>query len=153
MNLYRKPVKMRWTAPSRSFQNSAGRRGRFQSLTEPAVAVDGARRNGREKEEEGQELAGGERNDQAVPDAEDDVQAAERHVRDPQEPQLGAGDGQRQESGPDQGEQGQQQRRGEGPVPRGARPHPEESLGHDPLEDAAGHHHPDRPDLREPAGD
>ena len=71
----------------------------------------------------------------------------------PKNPQLGAWDGQRQESGPDQGEQGQQQRRGEGPVPRGARPHPEESLGHDPLEDAAGHHHPDSPDLREPAGD
>src|SRR5262249_57913569 len=31
MNLYRKPVKMRWTAPSRSFQNSAGGWGRFQS--------------------------------------------------------------------------------------------------------------------------
>ena len=32
MNLYRKPVKMRWTAPSTSFQNSAGEWGRFQSL-------------------------------------------------------------------------------------------------------------------------
>ena len=49
-------------------------------LIKPAVAVDGARRNSREKEEEGEELIGGERNDQTVSDAEDDVQATERHV-------------------------------------------------------------------------
>ena len=36
----------------------------------------------REEEEEGEELAGGKRNDQPVVDAEDDVQAAERHVGD-----------------------------------------------------------------------
>ena len=78
-------------------------------LTEPAVSVDGARRNSREKEEEGEELIGGERNDQTVSYAEDDVQATERHVRDPQEPELGSPDGQWQESSPHQGEQGQQQ--------------------------------------------
>src|SRR5262249_10941307 len=51
----------------------SGETGAIPVLTEPAVAIDGARRNGREKEEEGQELAGGERNDHAVADAEDDV--------------------------------------------------------------------------------
>ena len=82
---------MRWTAPSRSFQNSAAETGAIPVLAEPAIAVDGARGNGREKEEERHEPAGGDRDDQPVPDAEDDIQAAERHVRDPQEPQFGAG--------------------------------------------------------------
>src|SRR5271166_6120569 len=38
-----------------------GGTGTIPVLTEPAVTVDGARRNRREEEEEGQELAGGER--------------------------------------------------------------------------------------------
>ena len=125
-------MKTWWTAPSRSFRNSARGWGRFQSCAEPAVPVDGARRDGREEEEEGQELVGGQRDDQPIPDPEDDVQAAERHVRDPQEPELGAGDGHRQESGRDQGQQGQEQRRRVGPVPGRARPHEEEALGHGP---------------------
>ena len=42
---------------------------------------------------------------------------------------------------------------GKGQYQGGARPHPEESLGHAPLEEAEGDHHPEIPDLREPAGD
>ena len=151
MNLYRKPVNTRCTA-HRVRPEFPSEPGAIPVLTEPAIAVDWARRDGREKEQEGEELAGGKRSNRTVSYAEDHVQAAERHVRDPQEPHDGAWNGQRQETCPDQGEQGQQERHGEGPVPRGERSHPQESLSHDPLEDTAGQEHPDHAELREPAG-
>ena len=57
----------------------------FPIGVETTIAIDGTRRHRRKEEQVGQELGRRQRRDQPVLDAEDDVEAPKRHVRDAQE--------------------------------------------------------------------